>query len=95
MPSSTKVRAGVGVSRSRLDPRWQRRTRWHGLDSLAARGASQRDGETIKMLIATVAGTAVASYLAGLLSFKIKSRWCPECGATTTDAIAKNVRKNL
>ena len=20
-------------------------------------------------------------YLAGLLSFKIKSRWCPECGA--------------
>jgi NADH pyrophosphatase NudC (nudix superfamily) len=25
----------------------------------------------------------MVGFLAGLLSFKVKCRWCPECGATT------------
>ena len=28
-------------------------------------------------------GTALLAYVAGLFSFKIKSRWCPQCGTTT------------
>jgi NADH pyrophosphatase NudC (nudix superfamily) len=30
-------------------------------------------------------GTAALGFSAGLLSFKVKSRWCPQCGATTAD----------
>ncbi|MDG4768411.1 hypothetical protein O7632_30600 [Solwaraspora sp. WMMD406] len=30
-----------------------------------------------------MAGAALIGFLAGLLSFKVKSRWCPECGAMT------------
>jgi hypothetical protein len=29
-----------------------------------------------------LAGTSVLGFLAGLLSFKVKSRWCPTCGST-------------
>jgi hypothetical protein len=36
------------------------------------------------MFIGAVVSALVLGYLAGLLSFRIKSRWCPECGATTT-----------
>jgi hypothetical protein len=36
------------------------------------------------MFIGAVASALVLGYLGGLLSFKVKSRWCPECGATTT-----------
>lgn len=42
------------------------------------------------MLVAVVVSATAVGYLGGLLSFKIKSRWCPECGATTTKVIAKN-----
>jgi ribosomal protein S27AE len=37
---------------------------------------------------ATLAGLLVG-YLAGLWSFKVKSRWCPRCGATTSDLLHK------
>jgi hypothetical protein len=33
-------------------------------------------------LAATVAGVVIG-FLAGLLAFRVKCRWCPECGATT------------
>jgi hypothetical protein len=35
------------------------------------------------MFIGAVVAALVLGYLAGLLSFKVKNRWCPECGATT------------
>jgi hypothetical protein len=37
------------------------------------------------MLIGAVISALLAGYLAGLLSFKVKDRWCPQCGATTSD----------
>ncbi|MDG4798718.1 hypothetical protein [Micromonospora sp. WMMD1082] len=30
-----------------------------------------------------MAGCALFGFLAGLFAFRVKSRWCPECGATT------------
>lgn len=35
------------------------------------------------MLVAVVAILVIGSYLVGLLSFKLKSRWCPACGSWT------------
>jgi hypothetical protein len=35
------------------------------------------------MFIAAVAAALVLGFLTGLLAFRVKSRWCPECGATT------------
>jgi hypothetical protein len=35
------------------------------------------------MIAAALFGIAVIGYLAGILSFRVKSRWCRECGATT------------
>jgi hypothetical protein len=35
------------------------------------------------MIIAAAVATWVLGFLAGLLAFRVKSRWCPECGATT------------
>jgi hypothetical protein len=37
----------------------------------------------IDMFIAAVAAALVLGFLTGLLAFRVKSRWCPECGATT------------
>lgn len=37
---------------------------------------------TITFGIAMASATLIG-FLAGLFSFKIKSRWCPECGAMT------------
>ena len=34
------------------------------------------------MLIGAVAGALVVGFLAGLLSFRVKSRWCGVCGST-------------
>jgi hypothetical protein len=34
------------------------------------------------MVIGAVVAALVLGFLAGLLSFKIKVRWCPRCGAT-------------
>ena len=35
------------------------------------------------MFIFAVVSALLVGYLAGLLSFKVKDRWCPHCGATT------------
>jgi hypothetical protein len=37
------------------------------------------------MLFGAVLAALLVGYLAGLWSFRVKSRWCPRCGATTTD----------
>ncbi len=31
-------------------------------------------------------GCAFLGFLAGLFSFKVKARWCPHCGAWTSEA---------
>jgi NADH pyrophosphatase NudC (nudix superfamily) len=31
----------------------------------------------------------VIGFLSGLLSFKVKTRWCPACGRSTTDLQAE------
>jgi NADH pyrophosphatase NudC (nudix superfamily) len=36
---------------------------------------------------------ALLSFLAGLFSFKVKSRWCPRCGANTLPDRASNRAK--
>jgi hypothetical protein len=36
------------------------------------------------MLIGALLGAGFAGFLAGLFSFRVKSRWCPEHGATLT-----------
>ena len=33
--------------------------------------------------IGAVVGAALLGFCAGLWSFKVKSRWCPDCGRTT------------
>jgi NADH pyrophosphatase NudC (nudix superfamily) len=35
------------------------------------------------MLAVAVAAALVIGFLAGLLSFRVKSRWCPTCGSST------------
>jgi hypothetical protein len=35
------------------------------------------------ILIYAITGSLLFGFALGLLSFKIKSRWCPECGAWT------------
>jgi hypothetical protein len=42
------------------------------------------------MFIAAVTAALVLGFLTGLLAFRVKSRWCPECGATT---LALNTRR--
>ena len=39
----------------------------------------------IIVLIGAVVAALLVGFLAGLLSFKVKDRWCPHCGATTSD----------
>ncbi|RNL87705.1 hypothetical protein EFE23_26710 [Micromonospora solifontis] len=38
--------------------------------------------EVIAVLFGVLAALVVG-YVAGLVSFKIKDRWCPQCGSTT------------
>lgn len=37
------------------------------------------------MAVAVVVGVTLISFFAGLLSFKVKSRWCPHCGCSTLE----------
>ncbi|GAB1640935.1 hypothetical protein KRMM14A1259_13580 [Krasilnikovia sp. MM14-A1259] len=37
-----------------------------------------------RMLLPIVVTALLSGFLAGLLSFKVKSRWCPRCGSLTT-----------
>jgi hypothetical protein len=39
------------------------------------------------MLALTVLAALLVGFLSGLLSFKIKQRWCPMCGYTTVPRI--------
>jgi NADH pyrophosphatase NudC (nudix superfamily) len=39
----------------------------------------------IIVLIGAVISALLVGFFAGLLSFKVKDRWCPHCGATTSD----------
>lgn len=32
----------------------------------------------------TLIGTTLLGFLAGLFSFRVKSRWCPRCGGLTS-----------
>jgi len=36
-----------------------------------------------------VTSALLVGFLAGLISFKVKSRWCPQCGAMTTADFAR------
>jgi hypothetical protein len=38
------------------------------------------------MVVGIVVAALVLGFLAGLFSFRVKSRWCPACGATTVRA---------
>jgi len=40
--------------------------------------------EVFGVLIVAVLAALMVCFLAGLLSFKVKTRWCPSCGATTS-----------
>jgi len=42
-----------------------------------------REERLTAMVVATVLGALLLGFLAGLLAFKVRTRWCPECGATT------------
>lgn len=41
--------------------------------------------EVISVLIGAAISGLLLGFLAGLLSFKVKDRWCPHCGATTRE----------
>nr|MDT0659511.1 hypothetical protein [Micromonospora sp. DSM 115978] len=45
--------------------------------------AHGREEQTI-MEICGLIGVALLGFLAGLFSFRVKSRWCPTCGGPTT-----------
>lgn len=36
------------------------------------------------MIVGAVVAALVLGFLAGLFTFRVKSRWCPECGTTTS-----------
>jgi hypothetical protein len=38
---------------------------------------------TMYLSVGALGGVSLMGFLAGLFSFRIKSRWCPQCGATT------------
>jgi hypothetical protein len=42
------------------------------------------------MWIGAVLAALAVGYLGGLWSFKVKNRWCPRCGATTSDLAAQH-----
>jgi len=45
-----------------------------------------RPGEVIVMIPLALLGCGLLGFLAGLFTFKLKSRWCPHCGAWTSEA---------
>lgn len=44
------------------------------------------------MLALAVLSALLVGFLAGLLSFKVKTRWCPSCGSTTQTCIPVGTR---
>jgi hypothetical protein len=49
----------------------------------ASAPSRERGSMAICLFVGAPIGTAVFGFLVGLFLFKVKSRWCPECGATT------------
>ena len=43
-------------------------------------------------LFFSLVGCALLGFLAGLFAFRVKSRWCPACGATTNEIAAHIAR---
>ncbi|MFY1670019.1 hypothetical protein ACN27G_08670 [Plantactinospora sp. WMMB334] len=41
-------------------------------------------------LFFSVAGCTLLGFLAGLFAFRVKSRWCPRCGATTSELVGQH-----
>jgi hypothetical protein len=41
-------------------------------------------------MVVAATGAFVVGFLIGLFTFRIKSRWCPECGATTTSTESRH-----
>jgi hypothetical protein len=41
--------------------------------------------DAITVVIGAVLAALTLGYLGGLWSFKVKNRWCPHCGTTTSD----------
>ncbi|WP_328339972.1 hypothetical protein [Micromonospora sp. NBC_00421] len=41
-----------------------------------------------------VFGGLVPGFLVGLLAFRVKSRWCPRCGESTTTAVHPPIGRN-
>nr|MDT0658524.1 hypothetical protein [Micromonospora sp. DSM 115978] len=35
------------------------------------------------LTVGALVGTCLLGFLAGLFAFRVKSRWCPECGSLT------------
>lgn len=42
------------------------------------------------MLVLAVIFALLMGFVAGLLSFKVKSRWCPKCGSSTMDTYRRD-----
>ncbi|WP_203855502.1 hypothetical protein [Plantactinospora mayteni] len=51
----------------------------------AARHPSILEVAMLLRLFFTVVGCTLLGFLAGLFAFKVKSRWCPRCGTTTSE----------
>lgn len=47
--------------------------------------AERGDRMESQMLTVSVIAALLVGYLAGLVSFKVKARWCPGCGETTVE----------
>ncbi|MGW4461107.1 hypothetical protein [Micromonospora sp. NPDC004704] len=41
-------------------------------------------------LFFAVVGCTLLGFFAGLFAFKVKSRWCPQCGSTTTAIVGRH-----
>lgn len=41
-------------------------------------------------MVMAVTTTFILGFLAGLLTFRVKCRWCPQCGATTVTLQARH-----
>lgn len=44
------------------------------------------------MVTVVVIFTLLVGFLTGLLTFRVKNRWCPQCGATTTALAGQQTR---
>lgn len=45
------------------------------------------------MTFGALISAVLLGFITGLLSFKVKQRWCPECGASTLREVPADVRR--